>query len=114
MKQVFILFVLSSLMFIDPLKAGIAVNPHTSADQLRKEVAAHFKRLELSFLEKNVETVKVSFLINAKHQLVISNVEGEDADACAYVKNVLNFKHVDFIPAKQLTRYAVEIRLVRE
>lgn len=87
--------------------------PHSSTDQLRKEVAAHFKGQDLSFLEKNVEVVKVSFLINAKNELVISNVEGEDVAACDYVKHTLNFKHVDFAPVKQLARYAVEIRLVK-
>jgi len=108
------IILLLAICFLCSLEAKAnSSKPHSSVEQLRKEVAAHFKGQDLSFLDKNVEVVKVSFLINAKNELVISNVEGEDPDVCDYVKSVLNFKRVDFAPVKQLSRYAVEIRLVK-
>jgi len=112
MKKGIFLLLVASLAFTFPLRAN-ATKPRASTDQLRKEVAAHFKAEDLSFMDNNVEIVKVSFLINAKNELVVSNVEGEDPDVCDYVKSVLNFKKVEYSPGKQLTKYAVEIRLVK-
>lgn len=112
MKNGIILLLAISLAFTLPVSAN-TTKPRSSTDQLRKEVAAHFKARDLSFMDNNVETVKVSFLINAKRELVISNVEGEDPDVCDYVKSVLNFKRVEYSSGKQLAKYAVEIRLVK-
>ena len=112
MKKGILLLLVFSLALSIPLSAN-TTKPRTSTDQLRKEVAAHFKSQDLSFMDNNVEVVKVSFLINAKNELVISNVEGEDPDVCDYVKNTLNFKRVEYSSGKQLAKYAVEIRLVR-
>jgi hypothetical protein len=125
MKRGLILLMAFCLGLVYPLRAG-TVHPDSSAfggnnslpshtssiDQLRKEVSAFFKSQDLTFLKKNVEVIRVSFLINAKNELVISNVEGEDPDACDYVKRTLNFKRVNYAPAKQLAKYAVDIRLV--
>ena len=79
MKNGIILLLAISLGFTLPLSAN-TTKPRSSTDQLRKEVAAHFKARDLAFMNNNVEIVKVSFLINAKNELVISNVEGEDPD----------------------------------
>ncbi len=112
MKRGFILLISLFVAFTLPLKAN-TFKPRSSTDQLRREVAAFFPGRDLAFLQKNVEIVRVSFLINTKNELVICDVAGEDANACDYVKKVLNFKRINYIPAKQLTRYAVDIRLVR-
>jgi len=113
MKRGLILLFAFSFAFAFPLHAN-TIKPRSSADQLRKEVAAFFKSKDLTFLEKNVEMVSVSFLINAKNELVIFNVSGDDADACDYVKEVLNFQKVNYNSAKPLAKYEVDIRLVKE
>ena len=113
MKRGLILLFAFSFAFAFPLHAN-TFKPRSSADQLRKEVAAFFKSKDLSFLDKNVEVVSVSFLINSKNELVIFNVSGEDSDACDYVKEVLNFQKINYTAAKPMAKYAVDIRLVRE
>jgi|WetSurMetagenome_2_1015567.scaffolds.fasta_scaffold793717_1 hypothetical protein len=112
MRRILILLLSFCFTLASPLLANTE-KPHSSTDLLRKEVSAFFKSQDLIFLKKNVEVVRVSFLINAKNELVISNVDGEDPDACDYVKNILNFKHLNFAPTRQLVKYAVDIRLVR-
>ena len=113
MKRSFILLLALCFAFVFPLHAN-TVKPRNSTDQLRKEVAAFFKSKDLTFLDKKVEMVSVSFLINAKNELVIFNVSGDDADACDYVKEVLNFQKVNYASAKPLAKYEVDIRLVKE
>jgi len=112
MKRSLILLLALCFAFVYPLQAH-TIKPRT-VDQLRKEVAAFFKSKDLSFLDKNVEMVSVSFLINAKNELVIFNVSGDDADACDYVKEVLNFQKVNYSSAKPLAKYEVDIRLVKD
>jgi len=112
MKRNLFLLLSFCLVLVFPSRAN-TIKPRSSADQLRKEVSGFFKSQDLTFLQKNVEVVRVSFMINAKNELVIFDVSGEDVDACNYVKKVLNFKQVTYAPAKQLARYAVDIRLVK-
>jgi len=112
MKRSLILLLALCFAFVYPLQAH-TIKPRT-VDQLRTEVAAFFKSKDLSFLDKNVEMVSVSFLINAKNELVIFNVSGNDADACDYVKEVLNFQKVNYSSAKPLAKYEVDIRLVKD
>jgi len=113
MKRSFILLMALCFAYVFPLHAS-TLKPRSSANQLRKEVASFFKSKDLSFLDKNVEVVSVSFMINTKNELVIFNVSSDDPDACDYVKEVLNFQKVNYSSAKPLAKYEVDIRLVRE
>jgi len=113
MKRGFILWMVCCCTFVVPLRAGVA-KPHSSTNQLRKEVSSFFKNQDLNFLEKNVEIIRVGFLINAKNELVVFDVTGDDSDACDYVKKLLNFKQVNYSPVKHMEKYVVDIRLVRE
>ncbi len=106
-------FLFALLFSMSITQIAWAGNPHRSVDQLRKEVSSFFKTRDLSFLHDPVEMVSVSFLINPKNELVILDVVGDDPKACTYVRDVLNFKKVDYMQAKQLTRYVVDVRLVR-
>ena len=112
MKRNFILLLAVCFAFVIPLRAN-TIKPRTSANQLRKEVASFFKSKDLSFLDKSVEVVNVSFMINAKNELVIFNVSSDDPDACDYVKKALDFRQVSYTPDRPMAKFAVDIRLVR-
>ena len=86
----------------------------TSVEQLRKEVAQFFKDKDLAFLQDEVETVKVNFLINAKNEIVVFYVSGDNLETCDQVKDILNFQKVNYKQAKQMQRYVVDIRLSRK
>lgn len=90
-----------------------AANPK-SVEQLRKEVAQFFKEKDLTFLQDEVETVKVNFLINAKNEIVVFYVSGKNVETCDQVKEMLNFQKVNYKQAKQMQRYVVDIRLSRK
>ena len=108
------IFLLVTLLTTFAIHANAETNkPKSSADQLRKEVSDFFKNKDLTFLENPAEIVNVSFLINPKNELVILDVTGGDSAACDYVRQVLNFQQVKYTQARQLTRYVVDIRLVR-
>ncbi|HJW30645.1 MAG TPA: hypothetical protein VJ508_15535 [Saprospiraceae bacterium] len=91
----------------------MASTPHHSMAQLHKEVSDVFRQQDLSFLKDDVATVTVNFVINPKNEIVVFGVTGDDDDACKYVKDKLNFKKVNYIQSRQLTRYVVNIRLVK-
>jgi hypothetical protein len=112
MKQPLIIALFFCITLSFPLFAATD-KPRSATEQLRKEMAEFFRHQDLSVLEKNVEMVRVSFLINAKNELVIFDVSGEDTKVCDYVKKILNFRQVSFVPNKQLSRYVVDIRLVK-
>lgn len=88
-------------------------HPSTSVADLKKEIFDILKNRNLNFLEKDVQHVEVDFLINARNQLVVLDVYGDSEAACEYVKEMLNYKKVNFKQTRQLTRYLVNIRLVK-
>lgn len=112
MKNGLILFCSIFCLLISPLTAH-AANPK-STEQLRKEVAKFFKNQDLTFLQDEVETVKVNFLINAKNEIVVFYVSGKNLETCDYVKETLNFRKVNYSQVKQMQRYVVDIRLSRK
>lgn len=85
----------------------------TTIEELKTEISNILKHRNLNFLEKDDEQVAVDFLINAKNELVVLDVYGDSVSACEYVKELLNYKRVKYKQAKQLTRYMVNIRLIR-
>lgn len=112
MKTILIqMLFLSSLMVIpSSMDAGPRTSPTTV---LHQEISSLLKDRNLSFLENDIELVTVDFLINAKNEIVVLHTEGNSTAACNYVKEILNFKKVKFRQAKQLTPYAVKIRLIK-
>ena len=112
MKNGLILVCSLFCLFLAPLTVN-AGKPNT-VEQLRKEVAQFFKDKDLAFLQEEVETVKVNFLINAKNEIVVFYVNGENLETCDYVKETLNFQKVNYKQSKQMQRYVVDIRLSRK
>lgn len=114
MKIIFFLLFTFLASSVSPLVAGEFIpEPKTVAD-LQKEVLELFSKHQKNFPNISDQSVTVSFVINAKSELVIVDVEGNSPEACDYVKKVLSYRKVKFTEAKQLTGYSVKIHLVSD
>ena len=89
-------------------------NGTDSIAALQKEVVRLCQKNQNVFPDIDEQDVTVGFLINAKNELVILDVNGESETACEYVKQILNFQKVKYRQAKQLTRYTITIHLVKD
>ena len=78
---------------------------------LQKEVLELFEKNKFKFPDIENQSVTVNFLINAKSELVILDVQGNSKSACDYVKEVLAYKKVKFNQLRQLTSYSIRIHL---
>lgn len=94
-----------------PINAS-PVRGNTSLDVLRKEVIKLVQNNSTPVPDVVDQVVTVGFLINAKKELIILDVNGDSAPACEYVKQLLNYNKVKYNQARQLTRYSIKIRLV--
>ena len=83
-------------------------------DVLKKEVVQLFQKNVVQYPDISDQQVTVGFLINAKGELIILDVNGDSDAACEYVKEVLNYKKVKYNQAEQLTMYTITFHLVKE
>lgn len=88
------------------------VRGDNSIDVLRKEVTKLVQNNAILLPDIVDQVVTVGFLINARNELIILDVNGDSASACAYVKQILNYNKVKYNQVRQLTRYSIKIRLV--
>jgi len=64
-------------------------------------------------MEKSpMQEVELSFLLNAKNEIVILDITGDSDEVCNYVREVLSYKKVKFRQARQLTSYSIKIQIV--
>jgi hypothetical protein len=90
-----------------------AKNRNSGIDKLRQEIIDLLGEKNLGFLEKDTQEVEVEFLINARNELVIMDVNGDSVSACEYVKKMLSYKRVKYTEKKQLTPYNIKVKLVK-
>jgi hypothetical protein len=64
-------------------------------------------------MDSEVTIISIEFLVNARNEVVILDVCGRDEKACAFIRNLLNYRTIKFTETKQLTPYSLDIRLVR-
>lgn len=95
------------------ISSAFGDNAMDSLSSLRKEVLGIIKRNTGDFPDVHEQEVTVGFLINARNELIVLDVQGDSDSACEYVKEVLNYKKVKYKQARQLTRYSIKIQLVR-
>ncbi len=108
------LFLSLITLMILTTSASLEAGPRLdTVGELRKEIYEILKNRNLNFLEEDLQRVSVDFLINARNEVVILDVYGDSMSACEFVKETLNYKKVKFKQAKQLTRYMVNIRLMK-
>ncbi len=105
--------IILSLSFISPLTASPGKGNNSLAI-LKKEVVQLFQKNTIPFPDIPDQEITVGFLINARNELIVIDVNGDSASACEYVKQVLNYNRVKYNQAKQLTRYTITIHLVKE
>jgi hypothetical protein len=112
MKTFFILFQLLFIAFASPVIAKTG-NGADSLEALQREVVQFFNKTWANYPDFGNQNVTVGFLINAKNELIILDMTGENPEACEYVKQILSYQKVKYNQAKQLTRYSITINLVK-
>src|SRR3989337_1286248 len=88
-------------------------DPSTAA-ALKKEVAQFFNKNSANFPDIASQEVTVGFMINAKNEIIVLDVDCASAAACDFVKEVLSYRKVKYNQSRQLTRYNVKIHLIKE
>ena len=95
-------------------KMAIAGVGNDTLTSLKREVVGLFNKNLPDFREFENQQVTVGFLLNAKNEIIVLDIEGENNAACDYVRDTLNFQKVKFDHARQLTRYQITIHLVKD
>ena len=113
MKPFLSCLILCTLLGLAPFTASGATRVEPLPDELREELQSIMARKDLSFLDSDVAVISIEFLVNARNEVVILDVCGRDEKACAFIKNLLNYRTIKFTETKQLTPYSLDIRLVR-
>jgi hypothetical protein len=85
-----------------------------SLPSLQHEVVQLFEKYSRNLPLDKAQDVTVYFMINAKNEMVITDVQADSEDACEYVKEVLGYKKLKYNKARQLTGYSITLRLVPE
>ena len=81
---------------------------------LSKEIKSIVKRNTSEDVKSSYDVVTIRFLINAQHELVIFDVNGQNEETCRRVKEILNYRQVKYKSAKQLVPYEISIRFMPE
>jgi len=111
------LFLPAFFLFLISLHSPLKASPERGdprLDVLKKEVTKILQKNTDGLPEVAGHEVTVGFLINARNEVIILDVNGDSAAACEYVKQILNYNKVKFCQARQLIRYSVTIHLVSE
>src|SRR5688500_5380422 len=87
---------------------------HDPIANLQKEVLQLFEMESSDFPDLETQEVRVGFMINAKKEIIVLDVQGKSTHACDYVKKVLSYKKVRYNPTQLMTPYTITIRLVGE
>lgn len=113
MKSFITCLLLFALSGLAPYTASGALRVEPLPNELREELESIMARKDLSFLDSDVAVISIEFLVNARNEVVILDVCGRDEKACAFIRNLLNYRTIKFTETKQLTPYSLDIRLVR-
>jgi hypothetical protein len=109
-KAVLSLFILN--MILPTFGKASPVRGNNTIDVLRKEVTKLVQKKAILSTDFIDQVVTVGFMINARNELIVMDVNGDSASACAHVKQILNYHKVKYNQMRQLTRYSITIHLV--
>lgn len=84
------LFALSSSM---PLQAN-PITDYPNVKTLRTEIISLIKKPDLSFIDTKEETVKLSFLVNSKKEVVVVDAGTKSEYLEEYIKEHLNYQEI--------------------
>jgi hypothetical protein len=113
MRPITLLSLLTLLFCINTAAFAAPADPKRSMSQLKKEISVILHQQDLTFLRQPVETVTVEFLINARNEIVVLHVEGQNDHTCDKIRDILAHQPVKYKQARQLMRYKVDLRLVQ-
>jgi len=113
MRTLFFL-ILSAILTPTSSVLASATKTINAVETLQWEVAQLFKKKSFEFPEANGQEVTVGFMINAKNEIVVLDVNGESVGACDFVRKVLSYQKIKYSESKQLTRYSIKIHLVSD
>ncbi len=84
---------LFSLFSTMPLQAN-PINKYPNVKTLRTEIMALIKKPDLSALDKQEETVKLSFLVNSNKEVVVIDANTGNEFLEDYIKDNLNYQQI--------------------
>ncbi len=111
MKSLMIIALSFSLSLFHP--AHVTAGNEIGNEQLVKEITELVKKEYPKFISAEPQEVTVHFQINAKNELVVFDTTGKNEEVCDQVKEVLNFKQINFDQAKPMKPYVVQIKFTR-
>jgi len=76
-----------------PLQAN-PINKYPNVKTLRTEIMALIKKPDLSTLDKQEETVKLSFLVNSNKEVVVIDANTGNEFLEDYIKENLNYQQI--------------------
>ena len=110
----FFLFLISALISITSPLAAKGTGTTDPVETLQKEVVELFNRNPVKFDGSDQHEITVGFMINAKNEIIVVDIDGESEQACNFVRQVLNYQKIKYAHSRQLTRYSIKINLVSE
>ncbi len=103
--------VLTFILFTSPLTAKDC-NDKDSLTLLRKEIVQFIKKHNVEFADSSLQDVTIGFMINAKKEIIVLDVKGDNTAVCAHLKEALNYRTVKFNQSRQLIRYSITVQLL--
>lgn len=112
--RIILLLLIIPMFSLGASALGVESSHQDSLESLQKQLIAMFKKNEVAiFPAANRDEVKIGFMINARNELIVLDVSGDNPSACRYVKEVINYQKVRFEQSRQLTRYSIKVFLTK-
>ena len=99
-----------SLSTVFSTSANNADDTKTKTSELRTEIISMLgNKINLEF--KKTGTAEVSFLINKKNEVVVISVDSKLKEVNSFIKNRLNYKHIDTKGIKTGEIYKMSVKI---
>ena len=102
-----ILFTALFAMVLGTATASVNTDPETTT--ARKEIKTLIQKANLASYLKNDMTVNVTFMVNAKNELIIMSTDKENLDS--RIKSTLNYKKLKSSDMKVNVTYTLPVKL---
>ena len=101
---------LFALLLTTSVFAGDIHISDATQEELRKEIAQKFEKIDFSSYDLEETTVKVQFLVNDKNELIILRTNHSELDKLIKIK--LNYEELETKNVKRNSLYSISVRLV--
>ena len=86
---------LFALFSFVPLQANTPNFPNSKVKTLRTEIISLIKKPDTGLIKKEEESVRLSFLVNSKKELVVISADTPNTSLERYVKSTLNYQQIE-------------------